>query len=63
MEVTTPNYDGEHMPYLTGFPGQSYNGDENHDKKVDTVLEQSEDTFLGEIEAGLPSGRRGIPTS
>ncbi len=30
-----PNYDGEHLPHLTGFPGQSYNADENHDEKVD----------------------------
>ncbi len=59
MEVATPNYDGEHMPHLTGFPGQSYNGDEDHDEKVDTVLEQTEDTFLAEIEAWATKRERG----
>lgn len=59
MEVATPNYDGEHMPHLTGFPGQSYNGDENHDEKVDTVLEQTDDTFLAEIEAWATKRERG----
>ena len=59
MEVATPNYDGEHMPHLTGFPGQSYNADENHDEKVDTVLEQTDDTFLAEIEAWATKRERG----
>ncbi len=59
MEVATPNYDGEHMPHLTGFPGQSYNADEDHDEKVDTVLEQTEDTFLAEIEAWATKRERG----
>ncbi len=59
MEVATPNYDGEHMPHLTGFPGQSYNADENHDEKVDTVLEQTDDTFLTEIEAWATKRERG----
>lgn len=59
MEVATPNYDGEHMPHLTGFPGQSYNADENHDEKVDTVLEQTEDTFLAEVESWATKRERG----
>ncbi len=59
LEVATPNYDGEHMPHLTGFPGQSYNGDENHDEQVDTVLEQTEETFLKEIEAWQTKRERG----
>lgn len=59
MEVATPNYDGEHMPHLTGFPSQSYNADEDHDEKVDTVLEQTEDTFLAEIEAWATKRERG----
>ena len=59
LEVATPNYDGEHMPHLTGFPGQSYNGDENHDEKVDAVLEQTEETFLKEIEAWQTKRERG----
>ena len=59
VEVATPNYDGEHMPHLTGFPGQSYNADENHDEKVDAVLEQTEETFLKEIEAWQTKRERG----
>ena len=59
MEIATPNYDGEHMPHLTGFPGQSYNADENHDEKVDTVLEQTDDTFLAEIQTWATKRERG----
>ena len=58
MEVATPNYDGEYMPHLTGFPGQSFNADADHDEKVDTVL-QTEDTFLAEIEAWKTKRERG----
>lgn len=59
MEVATPNYDGEYMPKLTGFPGQSYNADENHDEKVDTVLEQTEDSFLAQVETWQTKRERG----
>ena len=59
MEVATPNYDGEYMPHLTGFPGQSFNADADHDEKVDTVLQQTEDTFLAEIEAWQTKRERG----
>ena len=59
LEVATPNYDGEHMPHLTGFPGQAYNADENHDEKVDTVLEQTDDTFLAEIDSWATKRERG----
>ena len=59
MEVATPNYDGEFMPKFTGFPGQSYNADENHDEKVDTVLEQTDDTFLAQVEGWKTKRERG----
>ncbi len=59
LEVATPNYDGEHMPKLTGFPGHSYNADEDHDEKVDTVLEQTEDSFLAQIESWKTKRERG----
>lgn len=59
MEVATPNYDGEHMPHLTGFPGQSYNADENHDEKADGVWEQDDDTFLAQVESWLTKRERG----
>ncbi|MGN0371454.1 MAG: FMN-binding protein [Enterocloster sp.] len=59
MEVATPNYDGEFMPKFTGFPGQSYNADEDHDEKVDTVLEQTEDTFLAQVDSWKTKRERG----
>lgn len=59
LEIATPNYDGETMPHLTGFPGQSYNADENHDEAVDTVLEQTEETYLAEIEGWKTKRERG----
>lgn len=59
MEVATPNYDGEYMPKFTGFPGQSYNADEDHDEKVDTVLEQTDDTFLAQIDTWATKRERG----
>lgn len=59
LEVATPNYDGEHMPHLTGFPGQSYNADENHDEKVDDVWTQDDDTFLAQVESWLTKRERG----
>lgn len=49
IEVATPNYDGETMPHFTGFPGQSYNEDADHDEVVDGVKEATQDTFLEEI--------------
>ena len=59
LEVATPNYDGESMPGFTGFPGQSYNADEDHDAVVDTVLEQTDDTFLAEVESWQTKRERG----
>ena len=59
MEVATPNYDGASMPGLTGFPGQSYNADQDHDAVVDTVLEQTEDSFLAEIDSWQTKRERG----
>ncbi|MDO4267963.1 MAG: FMN-binding protein [Eubacteriales bacterium] len=59
MEVATPNYDGEYMPNLTGFPGQSYNADENHDEKVDAVLDQTDDSFLAQVDTWKTKRERG----
>lgn len=59
LEVATPNYDGEHMPHLTGFPGQSYNADENHDEAVDAVLEQTDETYLAEVDSWQTKRERG----
>lgn len=50
LEVATPNYDGEGMPHLSGYPGQGgYNYDINHDQKVEGKTIDTEDNFLAEI--------------
>ena len=59
VEVATPNYDGEGMPHFTGFPGQSYNNDENHDEKVDGVLTATEESFAAEIASWKTKRERG----
>ncbi len=56
VEVATPNYDGAEMPHFSGFPGQSYNYDENHDEKVDSTLTVTEESFLSEV-AGFKTKR------
>lgn len=59
LEVATPNYDGDSMPHFTGFPGQSYNIDENHDAVVDSTLTVTDDNFLAEIASWATKRDRG----
>lgn len=60
LEVATPNYDGDGMPHLSGFPGQGgYNIDEDHDEEVDGVTEYTEEYFLSEIDAWETKRERG----
>ncbi|MGB4440078.1 MAG: FMN-binding protein, partial [Sedimentibacter sp.] len=59
LEVATPNYDGAEMPHLTGYPGQSYNNDENHDEKVDGTITATEESFLAEINSWTTKRERG----
>ena len=59
LEIATPNYDGSTMPHLTGFPGQKYNNDENHDAVVDGVIEVTEESFLAEVESWQSKRERG----
>lgn len=59
LEVATPNYDGDGMPHFTGFPGQSYNNDENHDEKVDGTLTATNDSFLEEVKGWKTKRDRG----
>ena len=59
MEVATPNYDGSTMPHLSGFPGQAYNNDENHDAVVDGTIEVTTDSFLAEVESWQTKRERG----
>ena len=59
QEVATPNYDGASMPHFTGFPGQSYNNDENHDEVVDGTLTATDDSFLAEVAGWATKRERG----
>ena len=59
LEVATPNYDGSTMPHLTGFPGQKYNNDADHDAVVDSVIEVTTDSFMAEIDAWQTKRERG----
>ncbi len=60
VEVATPNYDGDSMPHFSGFPGQTaYNNDADHDEKIDSVIEPSEETFLSEIASWTTKRERG----
>jgi len=59
LEVATPNYDGDGMPHLTGYTGQSYNNDENHDEKVDGTITATEESFLAEVNSWTTKRERG----
>ena len=60
LEVATPNYDGASMPHFGGFPGQkAYNYDENHDEKVDGVMEMTDDSFLAQVSSWKTKRERG----
>ena len=59
LETATPNYDGESMPHFSGFPGQSYNIDENHDETVDGTIEVTEDSFTEEVSSWVTKRDRG----
>src|SRR5690606_7758584 len=50
---------GDGMPHFTGFPGQSYNNDENHDAKVDGQLTATEESFAAEINGWKTKRQRG----
>ena len=59
LEVATPNYDGAEMPHFSGFTGQEYNNDENHDEKIDGTLVVTDESFLAEIEGWATKRERG----
>ncbi len=51
LEVITPNHDGAEDNVFAGWPGQSYNSDQDADGKVDGILEQTEETFTSMLPA------------
>mgnify|MGYP001306463619 FL=1 len=60
LEVASPNYDGAGMPHFAGFPGQlPYLYDEDHDGKIDGVLETSDEDFQKDIAAWQTKRERG----
>ena len=60
VEIATPNYDGDGMPHLSGFPGQGgYNFDSDHDEKVDSVTEDTDEDFIAEVEGWKTKRERG----
>ncbi|NLA53352.1 MAG: FMN-binding protein, partial [Clostridiales bacterium] len=60
LEVATPNYDGDGMPHFSGYPGQGgYNYDSDHDGKVDSVLEPTNEDYLAEIAGWMTKRERG----
>ena len=59
LEYATPNYDGASMPHFTGWPGQSYNNDADHDAKVDGTIDATEETFTAEVDGWLTKRERG----
>ena len=59
LEYATPNYDGASMPHLTGWPGQSYNNDSDHDAVVDGTIDATEESFTAEVENWLTKRERG----
>ena len=44
---------------VTGFPGQSYSNDENHDAVVDGTITATEDSFLAEVASWQTKRERG----
>jgi len=60
LEFATPNYDGDGMPHLSGFPGHGgYNNDENHDETVDGKTPDSEEYFISEVNDWITKRERG----
>ncbi|WP_426350032.1 FMN-binding protein [Alloiococcus sp. CFN-8] len=60
LEFATPNYDGDGMPHLSGFPGQGgYNNNENHDEKVDGKTADTEEQFTSEVNGWVTKRARG----
>ncbi|MBR6028994.1 MAG: FMN-binding protein [Clostridia bacterium] len=51
LEVITPNHDGANDNAFIGWPGQSYNTDDDGDGKVDGIAEQTSDSFVAMLTA------------
>lgn len=49
LEIITPNHDGADDNVFAGWPTQSYNSDSDADGKVDSVIDQDEDSFVAAV--------------
>ena len=47
LEIITPNHDSAEDNVFIGWPGQTYNSDDDGDGKVDGIAEQTEESFTG----------------
>ena len=60
LEVATPNYDGNGMPHLSGFPGQGgYNFDGDHDQVVEGKTPDNDAYFIAEVDGWKTKRERG----
>ncbi len=59
VESGTPNIKNPYMPHFYGWPGQSYNHDEDHDGTVDGVIEVTEELFLEQFSEWKTKRERG----
>ncbi len=59
VEVGTPNIANPHMPHFYGWPGQSYNYNEDHTGDVDGIIEVDEELFLAQFSEWKTKRERG----
>ncbi len=59
VEVGTPNISNPYMPHFYGWPGQSYNYNEDHTGNVDGVIEVDEELFLAQFSEWKTKRERG----
>lgn len=59
VEMSSPNNKTATSPHFYGFPGQSYNYDENHDGTIDSVITVDEDLFMSAFETVSTKRERG----
>ncbi len=59
VESGTPNIKNPYMPHFYGWPGQTYNHDEDHDGVVDEQIEITEEVFLNQFSEWKTKRERG----
>ncbi|MCJ7688517.1 MAG: FMN-binding protein [Clostridiaceae bacterium] len=60
LEVSSPNYDGESMPHMSGWPGtEGYNVTDHATQEVTSVSENTNETIAAEINGWKTKRERG----